>query len=416
MAFIFANNIETTLAGGISSASTSLTLSSTQNLPASIPVGSYLVLTLNDQATRTKYEIVYVTAISGATLTVLRAQEGTAALAWLTGDYTFSGPTAGQMASFQQGGASGVTPGTYGSSTQVPQFTVNAQGQVTAASNVAIAFPITSFNGRAGAIVLNSGDVTTALGYNPVNKAGDTMTGQLTVPGLLVGSGTGAGGPFIYEPATVGTMNFRSGTSGSQKFFAMDVSGDFNVLNGSVKAQAQVWSRGGRVLALAGTPTEFPTVAASGIDMNGTSGRGQVFAFNYATSAYMPMDYNASSHNFNNAVTVTGLLTCTTFNASGSDARVKNLHTVMDPLPVHRLLPFWGYTRKDVDMDGRGPTAQDVQKHFPVYMGGTVPVNVDGETIDMLTIDKTGLAYEAAMWASVRVDELLDRVGKLEAR
>lgn len=179
--FIFANNIDTTLAGGISSASTSLTLSSTQNLPASVPAGSYLVLTLNDQSTRTNYEIVYVTAISGATLTVLRGQEGTAAKAWITGDYAFSGPTAGQMANFMQGAATGVTPGTYGNSTTVPQITVNAQGLVSNVTNVSIAFPITSFNGRAGAIVLNSGDVTSALGFNPVNKAGDTMTGALGI-------------------------------------------------------------------------------------------------------------------------------------------------------------------------------------------------------------------------------------------
>lgn len=166
--FIFANNVNTTLAGGISTASTSITVSSTLNLPTTIPTGSYLALTLNDAATRTVYEIVYVTAITGATLTVIRGQEGTAAQNWLTGDFVFSGPTAGQMQNFQQTASTGVSPGTYGSSTQVPQFTVNAQGQITAAGNVAIAFPVTSFNGRAGAIVLNSGDVTTALGFNPV--------------------------------------------------------------------------------------------------------------------------------------------------------------------------------------------------------------------------------------------------------
>jgi hypothetical protein len=51
--FIFANNVNTTLAGGISSASTTLTLSSTLNVPTSIPTGSVWALTLNDAATRT---------------------------------------------------------------------------------------------------------------------------------------------------------------------------------------------------------------------------------------------------------------------------------------------------------------------------------------------------------------------------
>ncbi len=40
---------------------------------------------------------------------------------------------------------------------------------------------VTSFNTRSGAIILNSTDVTTALTYTPVNKAGDTITGFLSL-------------------------------------------------------------------------------------------------------------------------------------------------------------------------------------------------------------------------------------------
>lgn len=100
--FTFSNNVNTTLAGAVSTGATMITLASTQNLPTSIPSGQVLVITLNDAATRGNYEIVYATAISGATLTVLRGQEGTSALAWLTGDYAFSPPTAGQMSSMGQ--------------------------------------------------------------------------------------------------------------------------------------------------------------------------------------------------------------------------------------------------------------------------------------------------------------------------
>jgi len=38
---------------------------------------------------------------------------------------------------------------------------------------------VSSVNGRAGVVVINSGDVTGALGFSPVNKAGDTMSGLL---------------------------------------------------------------------------------------------------------------------------------------------------------------------------------------------------------------------------------------------
>jgi len=71
--FVFANNVNTTLAGNVSTTATTLTLASAANLPASIPSGFVMALTLNDSATRNNYEIVYVTAITGATLTVLRA-------------------------------------------------------------------------------------------------------------------------------------------------------------------------------------------------------------------------------------------------------------------------------------------------------------------------------------------------------
>jgi hypothetical protein len=54
---------------------------------------------------------------------------------------------------------SGVSAGTYGSATQVGQVTVDAKGRVTAASNAAITFPVTSVAGRTGAITLSTNDV-----------------------------------------------------------------------------------------------------------------------------------------------------------------------------------------------------------------------------------------------------------------
>jgi hypothetical protein len=110
--FTFANNVNTTLAGAFSSSATSFTLASTAHLPTSIPAGEYLVVTLNDAATRGNYEVIYVGTISGATCSnLLRAQEGTAALSWLTGDYAYCAPTDGQMASFPQLGAANTWTG-----------------------------------------------------------------------------------------------------------------------------------------------------------------------------------------------------------------------------------------------------------------------------------------------------------------
>ena len=94
MSFVIANNISTTLASAASSTATTLTLASSTGLPT-LGSGQIMPLTLNDAATGQVYEVVYVTAISGVTLTVERAQEGTGAQNWSIGDYAFCAYTAG---------------------------------------------------------------------------------------------------------------------------------------------------------------------------------------------------------------------------------------------------------------------------------------------------------------------------------
>lgn len=61
---------------------------------------------------------------------------------------------------------------------------------------------VASFNSRTGAVTLFDSDVTGALGFTPVDKAGDTMTGKLNMAapgsgnvGLNVGVGTDPSGP-----------------------------------------------------------------------------------------------------------------------------------------------------------------------------------------------------------------------------
>src|SRR5262249_33442101 len=56
-------------------------------------------------------------------------------------------------------GNNGVAAGTYGSSTQVAQVSVDSQGRVLALSNVNINFPVTTVAGRTGNVLLNAADI-----------------------------------------------------------------------------------------------------------------------------------------------------------------------------------------------------------------------------------------------------------------
>lgn len=98
--FLFADNASSVLASAISSTATVIDLSpGTGALFPNPAAGQQFTLTLNDAATGLVYEIVYCTARSTDTLTVVRGQEGTAAVSWLANDRAFLAVTAGALAS-----------------------------------------------------------------------------------------------------------------------------------------------------------------------------------------------------------------------------------------------------------------------------------------------------------------------------
>jgi hypothetical protein len=83
----FANNAASTLAAGIASGAASLTLATGQGaLFPTLGTGDYTYATIIAANNPASFEIVKVTARSGDVLTITRAQEGTTAAAWVTGD------------------------------------------------------------------------------------------------------------------------------------------------------------------------------------------------------------------------------------------------------------------------------------------------------------------------------------------
>jgi len=89
---------------------------------------------------------------------------------------------------------------------------------------------VLSFNSRTGAVTLSSSDVTTALGYTPANKAGDTFTGAVNFPG---GSKVAANGD-VYARRDNGTTGVYYFADGGSKYLYWDggqylFGGSFNV-------------------------------------------------------------------------------------------------------------------------------------------------------------------------------------------
>jgi hypothetical protein len=95
---LFSNNASTTLAAGLSAAATSMSVTASAGFVA-IPAGRFELVTLEAGAAR---EIVKVTARSGNTWTIVRGQEGSAALAWASGATVEARLTAGALGGMMQ--------------------------------------------------------------------------------------------------------------------------------------------------------------------------------------------------------------------------------------------------------------------------------------------------------------------------
>lgn len=254
---LFANNANTTLASGITSSATSISVTSSTGFPS--PTGSqYFYCTLADAATQQTIEIVQVTAVSGTTWTVVRGQDGTTGTAFSVGavvslrlvraslndfpkldeNNTFSyAPTFNTALGVASGGT-GVTSATgtgagaavvlnqapainspvitaYSTST-VPLKIYGLSGQFTEL------FDVYTYNGGTLAFQINSsGAIATGTWNGSVIGAAYGGTGEAgTLTGILYGNGTSA-----HTVATtaqllsgIGTLPVANGGTGQTSF------------------------------------------------------------------------------------------------------------------------------------------------------------------------------------------------------
>ncbi len=239
MAFLYSNDALTTLAVGLSTTQTLLYLAVGAGALFPTPSNGDIFSVTLKNAEGTKTEVCWCNYRSGDTLTVLRAQEGTAANTWSSGDLVSCGPTAGTMQSLQPNIASGST------TLSLSNNGLQQWGQSTTYNLVIDYSRIQArFNGVPATLTLNPlGGASETLHNTLDDGAGNTsVAAALTVAGTstLTGPLTASGGTTTTALTVNGSSNLNGPTT-AQNITAtgLTVSGSASV-TGSVSVSSTV--------------------------------------------------------------------------------------------------------------------------------------------------------------------------------
>ena len=186
---LFANDASTTLAASITSVATSLNVAAGTGTKFPNPgVNQSFQLTMRDAATQLLTEIMTVTARSGDTFTVERAQEGTTAQAWAAGDLCINNITAGTAGAFFQYGQA------VGRLTGPPMLITATTSDITFPDGTnAVLFYYRGGAGSGGAAIATpSGDTSVGSGGDTGSGGAAYVTANFNGMSVTIGAGGGA--------------------------------------------------------------------------------------------------------------------------------------------------------------------------------------------------------------------------------
>ncbi|MBQ7625915.1 MAG: hypothetical protein IJS87_02480 [Rhodocyclaceae bacterium] len=189
MTQLFANNAFGTLAAPVSSTDTTITLNAGEGARFPVPGNAQdFLITVCARTTagiETQWEIMRVTAVSGDTFSVARAQEGTAAVDWPADTPVEMRVTAGTLGNFAQGDVQKVQIDSWGNNDANNIFTAKWQGKLVVLTYNGA--PKIAVPARTETVIGNVSSVT------GIPKAYDSACGVATI---INGSGSYAG--YVY--------------------------------------------------------------------------------------------------------------------------------------------------------------------------------------------------------------------------
>lgn len=234
---LYANNAYSQLAGNITDSQTTISVTSgtASRFPSPVSGTQFFRLTVTGQnSPNVSIEIMYVTAVSGSTFTVIRGREGTTAQAWTLGDLVGLEPTAGMMNQFVQPSIGVDTGAVNAYVVSTPQhessyymgmpctfWTLNAN------TNTA---PTLNLNGLGAKTIKNANGAALIAGQLPANTPISLVYDSSDTSWRLVspfGVATGLAGNRAVVTNGDGSLGW-SGTTAAQINFLNNIIGPFN--------------------------------------------------------------------------------------------------------------------------------------------------------------------------------------------
>ena len=362
--FVQVNFFTTTISAALTTSDTSLSLGSTTGAPT-IPSGSNwpLVLTANGV-----YEIVYVTALSGSTATIERAQEGTTAQAWASGTTIYGAFTAGAVL---YDGDSMTADDLTVTGTATLQGTLAVAGDTSLAGTSAASLNVAGTAVIEGNVTLDGTTTAATLSVTDDATVGGTLgvSGATTIDNNLSISSAAAGSALaVTGPANTPVINVSQNDTGT------DTGVGIQVYRGGSTANAV--AQGANIRLEDSTANTYTLLQQSG-------GQTEIWQYNGAWNQLafwntdLGLTLNAASSGY--TLTVNGNVYAAAYN-NPSDERLKSdIRPIDSAMARARQIRGVFFKWKSDNSQSAGVLAQEVQAVFPeavrVHANGTLCVD-----------------------------------------